>query len=186
MRPDDSDELLMGRIAAGDRQAFHRLAERYARRAHAVAQRLLFNRTEAEDVVQDVFIKLWVHAPDWDEAKAKFSTWFYRVLTNACIDVQRKRKKMVGLDDAMEIVDTAIGTEQRLVNAQTEKQVKQAIALLPDRQQVALTLSYYEGFSNQQAADIMGVHVKALEALLVRARKTLRRTLAGLIEERHG
>jgi RNA polymerase sigma-70 factor, ECF subfamily len=167
----------MSTIAQGDRQAFRRIVERYAKRAYAVAFRLLYNRSDAEDLTQEAFAKLWVSAPLWEQEKGEFSTWFYRILTNACIDSRRK-KKPVALDQSMEITDPAPGAEQQLSGKQTARRVQRAIEALPERQQVALTLCYYEEFSNQEAADIMGIHIKALEGLLARARKTLRVVLA--------
>jgi RNA polymerase sigma-70 factor (ECF subfamily) len=187
LQPQESDETLMSRIAAGDRRAFQCVVGRYGRRAHALAQRMLFNRSLAEDTVQEAFTKIWVHAGGWDRDKAKFSTWFYRILTNACIDAQRKKnyrdKGNVALDDTMEIADPSLSAEQRLIAAQQSQRVREALAALPDRQRLALTLCYYEEMSNKQAAEVMGVHIKALEGLLMRARTGLKRTLAPLAQQ---
>lgn len=169
----------MARIALGDRHAFRQIVERHARRAHSVALRLVFNRAEAEDRVQETCIKLWVNAAQWDRGKGKFTTWFYRMLTNSCIDYQR-RKKTVALDDTMQIVDPADSAEQSLAERQMAAHVRRALEELPERQRVAMTLCCYEEMSNKEAAEIMGVHLKALEGLLVRARAALRQSLAGL------
>lgn len=177
----DTDEALMGIIASGDRRAYERLVARYARRAHAVAWRMLGNASEAEDIVQESFIKVWVNAPAWKREKAKFSTWFYRLLTNACIDLRRK-KPFVALDETHEQADTDASAEEQLQQKQQAGFVARAIAQLPERQRTALILCYYEELSNNHAAEVMGVHIKALEALLVRARATLRESLAPLAQ----
>lgn len=179
IRQEDGDEALMERVAEGDRRAFQALVERYAGRAHAVAQRLLHSRADAQDAVQDACVKLWVHAASWNEDKARFSTWFYRILTNTCIDAQRRRRPSRPLEDGLEIADPGWSAEEALAAGQRAALVKKAVAALPPRQQVALTLCYYEQMSNGQAAEVMGIHIKALEGLLVRARRALRADLAG-------
>jgi RNA polymerase sigma-70 factor, ECF subfamily len=179
MREDISDENLMQRVAAGDHLAFRLLVERHAAKAHAVAQRLLFSASEADDLVQETCLKLWVHAPSWDAGRARFTTWFYRMLTNACIDYRRK-KKPVALDDMIEVPDETDGIERHISEDQMAARVKHAVATLSEKQQVALALCYFEGFSNRMAAETMGIHIKALEGLLARARRELKDILQPL------
>lgn len=181
MRQDASDEELICRVAEGDQASYRLLVERYMPKAYAVAYRVLFNKNEAEDVLQEIWTKVWVHAASWDRNRAKFSTWFYRMLVNACID-SRRRKRMYPIDAAMDVIDTSASVEDQAAGKQATQHVKQALDSLPDRQKLALTLCYYEGFTNEQAAEMMGVHIKALEGLMVRARKTLRERLAFLGE----
>jgi len=177
----NDDEILMARIASGNQLAFASLVERYTNRAYAAAWRILNGSADAEDVVQEVFTRLWVHAPSWDAGKAKFSTWFYRILLNACIDHKRKRVNLP-LDVIDEPQDATPSIEQRLVQDQLALHVAAQVHALPERQRLAILLCYFEGLSNQEAAEIMQLHIKALEALLVRARKTLHLTLASLMQ----
>ena len=177
-----SDEELMRQVMQGHGLAYEVLVRRHIKRAYAVAVRVCGNPAEAEDIAQEAFTKLWVSAATWKEGKAKFSTWFYRIIVNECMDRLRARKPTVEID-AETMVDARPNAEKQLGQSQMEKQVKSAVDALPDRQRLAMSFCYYEGFSNQQAADIMGMNIKALEGLLVRAKKTLRHTLKSVMEE---
>ena len=179
MRQDVSDEILMQRVAQGDHLAFRLLVERHAARAHAVARRLLFGAPEADDIVQDVYTKLWVHAGRWDGQKARFATWFYRMLVNSCIDYRRKKKPQAGLD-MHEMEDGRESAEQALAASQQSDQVRRAMEALPLRQRIAIVLCYYEGLTNQAAAEAMHIHIKALEGLLARGRAALKSSLQSL------
>jgi len=93
----DSDETIFKRVQAGNRAAFAILVERYQRRAFAVATRLMGNRTEAEDAVQQAFLRLYASRASYDP-RWRLNTWFYRILTNACIDSLRRVRSTVPLD----------------------------------------------------------------------------------------
>ena len=80
-RAKDHDDTLLLLIGNGDQEAYRSLVERHIDRAYGVALRILDNRADAEDVVQDVFLKVWTHRGRWEGGKAKFSTWLYRVVT---------------------------------------------------------------------------------------------------------
>jgi RNA polymerase sigma-70 factor (ECF subfamily) len=180
---DGSDDELMRRAGSGDRQAFGRLVSRHTPRAVAVATRVAGNRTDAEEIVQEAFLRTWLKAPDWrDEAApggARFTTWFTRVLVNLCID-RRRRPAHAPLEAAGEIAGREIDGFHAIARDQTSARVTAAVAALPARQRAALTLCHWDGMSNIEAAEILGLSVGALESLLVRARRTLRSTLADL------
>jgi len=86
-----SDEDLMAEIAGGDRAAFETLSRRHARRSLALASRVLGNGADAEEVVQDAFLRIWLHAADWRGRDSLFSTWLYRIVVNRCLDYRRRR-----------------------------------------------------------------------------------------------
>jgi RNA polymerase sigma-70 factor (ECF subfamily) len=186
-----TDDMLLSMIGSGDRWAFRQLVERHMRTAARIATRMVKNPAEAEDMVQEAFLRAWMKAPTWraqqsDGGAATFSTWFYRVLVNLCID-RLRRPRAVALDDSVaEIADETPGGEDRLASDETSREVHAAIALLPERQRLALTLCHFEGFSNAEAAAVLEVGVGAVESLLVRARRSLRQSLAGLVEDRVG
>lgn len=179
---DVGDDELMRLSGLGDRDAFRRLVERYAKRAGGMAGRMTGNRSDAEEIVQEALLRTWLKAPDWRteaESGAKFATWFYRVVVNLAID--RRRKPMASpLDVASEIADPAPSAFDRTSQAETARKVAVAVAALPDRQRVALTLCHYQGMTNIEAAAVLELSIGALESLLVRARRTLRVTLAEL------
>jgi len=189
---DEADDALMRRAGHGDKAAFAVLLRRHLARATAVAQRIVGNRSDAEEIVQEAFLRCWQKAPEWRPAndraadgqanRAQFATWLYRVLVNLCLD-RRRRPQPVELEAAGEIADGAAdGYDQRLRN-ETSRRVATAMAALPERQRAALALCYYEDMGNIEAAAALEISVGALESLLVRARRALRDSLADLATE---
>lgn len=181
----DDDESLMVRVQSGDHQAFATLVQRHTRLFFSAAYRMCAQEQEAEDIVQEAFLKLWDRPDAFDREKGvKFTTWFYRVVTNLAIDKGRKKKPQAGAEILEFLPDGAAASDQVLQERQQEQALEQAIQNLPERQKTALNLCFYEGLSNKDAAEIMGVGVKALESLLIRAKKTLKDDLMrrGLIE----
>ena len=180
----DSDDALIHASAGGDRTAFARLVDRHSGRAFAVAFRMTANRTDAEDIVQDAFIRAWRHAGRWQPGRAAFSTWLYRVVTNLAIDHMRRPRHDV-LDEIPEPVDQSPNAEISLVDQRRNAAVAAASAALPDRQRQAIALCYGAGLSNRSAADVIGVSVKALESLLIRAKRTLRDEVGAIWRDDH-
>ena len=176
MIPDD--EALLRRCADGDRQASAMLINQHSPRVFAIAQRMLGNREDAEDAVQDVFIKVFRHAGNWESGKAKFTTWLHRVTVNQCYDRLRKKRE-TGVDEVPDMEDDAAGPAGQLQERQTQARIKEAIDDLPERQRAALLLSHYEGLSNPETAEILEISVEAVESLLSRARRALRKALIG-------
>lgn len=171
----DDDATLMQRIACGDNRAFERLVQRHLPRSVRMATRITGSATEAEDAVQEAFIRVWKHAAEWETpeaAGAQFSTWLYRIVLNLCIDFKRKRT-FAPIEEASEPDDGRDNAETNLQRHELSEKVRAAINKLPDRQRAAFVLCFYEECSNKEAAAILGVGVKALESLLVRARKAL-------------
>jgi len=179
-----SDELLMARVGEGDQQAYSVLVDRHFARSHGLATRVVGDFAGGEDVVQDAFLRLWKHAPNWRPKGAKFTTWFYRVVMNLCIDVQRKeRKKTVPLENAGEPADDGPSADTIVHRSQVAARVGGALADIPERQRVAISLCYFDGLSNREAAAILDVNIKGLESLLSRGRKGLRDKLGDLAGE---
>jgi RNA polymerase sigma-70 factor (ECF subfamily) len=135
---------------------------------------MLGNTQEAEDVSQEAFLRLWQHAPDW-EPRAKLSTWLFRVAHNLAIDRLRQRRPV---DTDVDVATDSARPSRVLDRRRTAERVRAALALLPDRQRSALLMSHYEGLSNPEIADILGVSVESVESLSSRARRTLRQHLS--------
>ena len=178
-----SDEALLDLIQDGDKSSFAVLVRRYSGKSYRLAYRVVFNKNDAEDVVQEAFLKLWDKPHLWQKKRlAKFSTWFYRVVVNLSIDRNRK-KKPLPLKEGVAVVDESASAVDTLDEKERRQAIKVLLCELPEQQRVALNLCYYEGMSNREAADIMGVGLKALESLLVRGKGSLRekarRYLAG-------
>ena len=170
--PPDDDELL-AQVAKGDRRAFALLSERHIDRAFRVALRLLGSRADAEDAVQEAFLRTWTRAGEWQPGRARFSTWLHRVVVNLCLDAKRKPSH-AALDPDLPVADARPGAEENVLAAERERHVARAVAALPDRQRQAVSLIYAGGLSNAEAAAALGISVGALEQLLVRARRALR------------
>jgi RNA polymerase sigma-70 factor, ECF subfamily len=176
MQQVDGDAELLRAIAGGDRMAFDRLSRRHLDRAHGVALRMTGSRADAQDVVQDVFLRLWLKPNAWRPGEAQFSTWLYRVVVNRCLDFQR-RPKGTALDAIEEPRDPDGNAEQDMLEAERDQALDAAVAQLPERQRAAIALTYTAGLRNAEAAAALDVSVKAFEALLVRAKRELRDTL---------
>jgi RNA polymerase sigma-70 factor (ECF subfamily) len=178
---DDSDEALMARVARGDQPAFRVLARRHAPAIVRLARRILGNAADAEDVAQEAMLRVWTHAPRW-QPLAAFKTWLTRVVVNLCLD-RKRRAPWVELEAAGEIADSAPVASELAETDERERLLQRAIAELPDRQRTAIVLTYSEGMSNAQVADILDTSVSAVETLLVRGKQNLRRALGGIIDD---
>jgi RNA polymerase sigma factor (sigma-70 family) len=182
MEPDPDAELVM-RTGRGDRAAAQALMARHLPKMLALARRMLAGRdeAEAEDAVQEAFLKVWRHAGRWRPGKAKFETWLYRVVLNQCYD-RLRRKPTANLETAAEVADGAPLPGSGLEAAERASAVTAALNRLPERQKAALLLCHFEEMSNIKAAEAMGLSVEAMESLLSRGRRTLRAMLSDLKE----
>jgi RNA polymerase sigma-70 factor (ECF subfamily) len=173
-----ADEVLMLRVGQGDEPAFQLLVRRHLARSLALARRMTASASDAEEIAQEAFLRVWTSAPRWRVEGAAFRTWLYRIVVNLCLD-RGRRKPFMPLEDAGDPTDPAPDALTVLEQQETARRVAAAVEALPDRQRAALVLSYYEGLSNADAAAVLGVSVSGLEALLVRARRALRGRLDG-------
>ena len=176
---DQDDAALAALICMGNQAAFAELVERHTDRFFALAFRTLLNRGDAEDIVQSAFIKFWQKPTLWKSSRSKFTTWFYQVVLNACRDFQRKSQRQVLT--APEQLESSCGTvvsEQDLAeDTQASNKRKQllhaGLRTLPLAQRDAINLVVYCELPQKQAAEVMGIKLKALESLLQRAKKGL-------------
>jgi RNA polymerase sigma-70 factor (ECF subfamily) len=173
-----SDEELMRRVAAGDEPAFRLLARRSVPPAIGFARRILANAADAEDVVQEAMLRVWITAPRW-RPEALFRTWLYRVVVNLCLN-RKRRASFASLAAAGDPADPRPGAAAELERAERDRAIADAIARLPERQRAAIVLTYREGLSNIDTAAVLGTSVSAVETLLVRAKQSLRRQLGSL------
>lgn len=172
-----SDDDLVAAVAKGDEASCRLLMERHLPRMVALARRMLGNRADAEDVAQEVFLRVWTHAERWQPGRAQFGTWLHRVATNLCLDRLRKRRPE-NIDDIPEPVSADPRPDENLEHRQLAERVEAALQTLPERQRTAIVLSHYQGLTNIEAAEILEVSVEAVESLLGRARRHLRGVLA--------
>lgn len=151
--------------------------QRHLPRVLGLARSMLGDAHLAEDVAQEVFLKVWTHATSWQPGKARFSTWIHRVTTNQCYDLLRKKGEVL-LDTLPEREDEdTSGAEEKMWQNERAETVETALAHLAPRQRTAIALCHLQEMSNIEAAEIMGVSVEALESLLARGRRKLKRVL---------
>lgn len=186
---DPSDEALMLGVQAGDRAAYHALVERFTGEILSYATRLLRDRTWAEDLTQEVFLRLFQKAYTF-RAESKVSTWLYRVARNACFDHLKRRKHEPrpmaprgtgdpdepggGLPDPL---DGQPGPPRQLEQAELKERVTAALATLPERFRAPFVLVVLQGLSYDEAGAILGCSVKTLSSRLSRARDRFRRAM---------
>lgn len=170
-----SEVDLIAKAAAGNQRAVQTLVNMHMPKVYALARRTLQQDQEAEDVTQEAFLRAWKALPDW-EPRAKFSTWLYRVTLNLCRDRLRKKRE-TAMEQPPEMVDVGLRPDQQLAQNQTHKVLKTAIDALPERQREAITLCGLQELSNIEAAEIMEISVEAMESLLSRARRGLKKSL---------
>jgi len=172
----DPDLDLLRRIGTGDGAACAALVDRHLRRITGLAGHMLGNKADAEDVAQDVFLRVWQQAPKWRSGEAKFSTWLHRVTANLCTDRLRRRRETT-LEAAGDPASEAPLPDAGLQEAAVVVRVQAALAQLPERQREAIVLCHYQELGNIEAADVMELSVDALESLLARGRRRLRQLL---------
>jgi RNA polymerase sigma factor (sigma-70 family) len=172
----DPDLDLLRRIANGDGAACTALVDRHLRRITGLAGHLLGNHADAEDVAQEVFLRVWQQAPRWRSGEAKFSTWLHRVTLNLCTDRLRRRRE-TALEAAGDPPSDAPPPDAGLQEAAIVARVQAALAQLPERQREAIVLCHYQELGNIEAAAALELSVDALESLLARGRRKLRELL---------
>lgn len=180
----DTDRELMSRVQNGDDAAFGALVDRYRARALNVAYRYLGDDALAEDVAQEAFVRLYETRSKFAPSLA-FSPWFYRILSNLCLDRLRadgRRDTRLTLvsDDAdapEQQVDGTSTPQEQLEREELSRHVQTALLRLPDRQRMALILQHYEGLDYDQIGRVMQCSRGTVDGLLSRARATLRERL---------
>jgi RNA polymerase sigma-70 factor (ECF subfamily) len=175
------DDALILQARAGDRRAWGGLVDRHLGAITGYAWYMLGDQGEAEDVAQETFLRLMGKVRTWQpEGGASLKTWLYRIAINLCIDRRRKRVP-VPVEHLPEVDEAeAVDMEQALTRVHA---VKDALGRLPERQRAVMTLVYYQGFTNRESADLLGLSVEAVESLLSRARRALSASLFPLRNE---
>jgi RNA polymerase sigma-70 factor, ECF subfamily len=178
-----SDEELLAEIAQQNHSAFSELVKRYSSKLYNVAYRILSNRNDAEDMVQEVFMKLWNNPDIWNEKyNSKFSTFFYKVLTNQCIDHKRRNSYRYH-DEFNDTQSGEISTDAIMEKKSKSDLINKYIKELPERQQIALNLCYYESLTSTEVAEIMDLSPKGVQSLVLRAKENLRNKLRVFYEK---
>lgn len=176
----DFDDSLAARIRDGDETAFTELMDRYKRVVLNFVYRLLGNASEADDIVQEVFVRVYRNIRSFRPGGARFSTWIFQIARNAAIDHLRKRarRREEPLDDLTRAAPASHAVEANEIGAR----IAAAVAELPEDQCTAFVLAEYHGMSYAEIADIMKCSAKSVESRLYRAKQFLKEKLADLVE----
>ncbi len=181
-RSKDADVDAIRSVAAGDEGAFESLVEKYKHAVLNTSYRYLGDYSEAEDMAQEVFVKVWRNAARF-KGNSKFSTWLYRIVVNHCISHKRKHKvPLVPLDEVNGLAEQGRDSrvEDQIEDRETSARIRELIAELPSRQKMALVLSAYEHKSYEEIASVMGVTLSSVTSLVFRAKDNLRKKLLPL------
>lgn len=174
---DETHEILH-LIVAGDQQAFKQLYAFFNEKVYNTALSYTQNQRDAEEVTQDVFVNIFRNAAKF-QGKSAVSTWIYRITINTSLNFLKRKKRFAFLQFGSETIDKPDFEHPGVLleNKENAKLLFKTIEGLPDAQKTAFILSYVEALPRQEVADIMEVSLKAVESLLQRAKKNLRRQL---------
>lgn len=182
------DLAWMARIKQGDASALEQLIEAHQQRVIGAITRMLGDESEAEDLAQQLFLRVWKSAPRY-EPSAKFTTWLYKILRNLVFNELRRRKRhrTQSLDEPVSSEDqsapretldpSAKPADTRLLDDEMQNAIQSAIDSLPETQRMAIILRRYDEFSYEEIAEIMELSVAAVKSILFRARSELREKL---------
>ena len=187
---DDIDVGLMHRIAEGDEHAFRELVERHQNAVVGTVARMLGDPTEAEDIAQLAFLRIWKHAKRW-RPDAKFTTYLFTITRNLVFNESRRRtrRKEVSTDEREEesgfqmASESRLGPEEETMKLEMHQEIDRAIATLPEAQRTAVILYSYESLPYEEIATVLKTSVSSVKSLLFRARTTLREKLASYLAE---
>ena len=177
------DDELVARVRAGETRLFAELVTRYQDPVYAMCLRFLGDRTEAEDVAQEVFLRVHRGLSSF-KGEARFSTWLYRITWNLCADWLRSNRKPARSISSIEVVgdlgDGRVDLEKGVLDAEEQGMVRQALEGLDEIYRSVIILLYYQKLSYEQIAAVLDVPVKTVETRLYRARRLLRARLERL------
>lgn len=173
------NELLwISRARGGDREAFGELVEQYRDNVYRLAYRMCGNAYDADEAAQEAFVAAWRALPNF-RGDAKFSTWLYRLTTNAAIDVMRreKRHQTVGDGEMMELADDADSPQETVERTEQQEAVQKALATLSEEYREVLLLRYMEELDYAEIAEVLQLPSGTVKSRINRAKAALKTAL---------
>ena len=170
--------LLISRARGGDREAFGALVEQYRDNVYRLAYRMCGNAYDADEAAQEAFVAAWRALPNF-RGDAKFSTWLYRLTTNAAIDVMRreKRHKAVGDGEMIEVADDADSPQETVERTEQQEAVQKALATLSEEYREVLLLRYMEELDYAEIAEVLQLSSGTVKSRINRAKAALKTAL---------
>ena len=185
LNDDAEDVRLMQLVSGGDTAAFEALVERHQRLVVGTVAKMLGNHSDAEDIAQQVFVRVWKSAKRY-VPRAKFTTWLLKITRNLVFNEMRRQKRhahmplqIEGGEEERPIKDErAAAPDASLLEQELQGAIDAAIARLPESQRIAVVLRRYEELSYEEIAEVLDQSVPAVKSLLFRARTELRASLS--------
>ena len=146
-------------------EAFNLLLKKYQQKIYWHVRRMVIDHDDADDLVQDVFIKVWKNLPGFRN-DAQLYTWMYRIATNECITFlnKKKQKNNISLDDVDYELADKLSSSDQYTGDQIQKKLQQAILTLPDKQRLVFNMKYFDDMKYEEISDVLGTSVGALKA----------------------
>jgi RNA polymerase sigma-70 factor, ECF subfamily len=188
----DEDLVLLDRILTGDANAFEELVHRHEQRVYRIAMGIIGNHEDAEEAMQQTFLKVHQHLGGFQRS-AKFATWMTRIAINEALQIRRRRRPTVSLDDLQVSDDGVIPRELRdwhddpgkiYDKQQIREIVERAIQSLPTIYREAFVVRDVQGLTTEEAAAALGIGVSALKTRLLRSRLLMREALAVYLQRK--
>lgn len=192
---DGSDAAAVERARAGEADAFRVLVERYSRRIFRLAYRMTGNEQDAEDVVQEAFLRAYRRLSQF-ESRANFGSWLYRIAMNCSFDFMRARQRQeeqhISIDaavptdsdrseEAIQLIADHPLPDRLTFGAEVRKEVESALALLSPKEKAAFVMRHFEGMSMKEIGEVLGIRANATKNTLFRAVRKLRERLEPLM-----
>jgi RNA polymerase sigma-70 factor (ECF subfamily) len=185
-----SDVALMLRVRDGDLEAFETLVTRHQHSVVGTAAKMLGGTADAEDIGQQVFVRVWKHAARY-QPSAKFTTWLMTITRNLVFnELRRRRRSQQVFMDADEgdtirhqfVDEQAAAPSEEMLDSELHEAIDAAIAGLPEAQRLAIVLRRYEGMPYEEIAEVLKTSVPAVKSILFRARAELKARLKKYLE----
>jgi RNA polymerase sigma factor (sigma-70 family) len=146
-------------------EAFNLLLKKYQQKIYWHVRRMVIDHDDADDLVQDVFIKIWKNLPGF-RSDAQLYTWMYRIATNECITFlnKKKQKNNIPLDDVSYELSETLADSSYFNGDQAQLKLQQAILTLPDKQRLVFNMKYFDDMKYEEISDVLGTSVGALKA----------------------
>ena len=181
------DPSVVKEMIAGNPRAFRQILDHHIGPLTHYVRRMMHGPNEAweeaEDIVQETFVRLWERRESYNPDRAKLTTWLHRIAHNLCLDsLRRQRNHRDDHDEAVSDITTmnSTGAEAQLEQMDQAQLVRRALQTLPERQRSMIILCHYQELSHSDAAEITGLSVQAVTSLLARARRSLKQRLRRL------
>jgi RNA polymerase sigma-70 factor (ECF subfamily) len=178
----ESEAAAVARARTGNSDAFRVLIERNARSVFRLAYRLTGNEQDAEDVVQETFLRAYLQLEKYD-GRASFHTWIYRIAANYALDLLRARRRHGGsgpegpAQDVERVASREFGADRMVYSGQVQKRIEAAMGKLTEQERTAFVLRHFEGLSIEEIGEALGAGQSATKNSIFRAVQKLRRAL---------